>query len=154
MNGFDNYRGFEDLDEGLRKSTNLKEGLTCNDTKHNWFVCNKRYETVSALSEEDCNELIIDTLYNDFIEEGIIDEDYDIDKFCEDYEVNLAEAKYGMTEDYDGLKTRRGNILIRKANFVGELPFGYSVDEDGDLLNMRGRVVGEVKNKPDVDYTD
>lgn len=151
---FDNYEGFADLDEGLSKSTNLKEGLTCNDTKHNWFLCDERYETVSVLSEEDCNELITDTLYDDFIEEGIIDEDYDFDKFCEDYEVNLIEAKYGMTEDYDGLKTSDGNILIRKANFVGELPFGYSVDEDGDLLNKRGRVVGEVKNKPNVDYTD
>ena len=122
--------------------------LPTNNASHNWFLCDERYKSVSVLSEKECNELIADTLYEAFIDEGVIDEDYDFDKFCEDYEENLIEAKFGMTEERDGLKTGHGNIIIRKSSYIGELPFGYSVDEDGDLLNRHGNVIGHVKNEP------
>ena len=150
---FDNYKGFEDLDEGLRKSTKLKEGLTCNDTKHNWFLCSDRYETVEVLSEEQCNDLVIEAVYNAYVSEGIIDEDdetyWDEDKFYKDFESDIIEAKYGVTGSAKGLKTPdKDYIIIKDSNYVGKLPCGYYVDEDGDLLNRRGAVVGEVKNKP------
>ena len=156
---FDNYEGFEDLDEGLRKSTKLKEGLTSNDTKHNWFLCSDRYETVEVLSEEQCNDLVIESVYSAYVNEGIIDEDdetyWDEDKFYKDFESDIIEAKYGVTGSAKGLKTPdKDYIIIKDSNYVGKLPCGYYVDEDGDLLNRRGAIVGEVKNKPDVSHVD
>lgn len=122
--------------------------LSTNNTCYNWFLCDEGLRTVSVLSEKECNDLIIDTLYTAFVKEGIIDEDYDYDKFCEDYKDNLTEAKFGLTKERNGLETRSGNIIIRDASYIGELQFGYSVDEDGDLVNKQGRVVGHVKNEP------
>lgn len=137
----------------------LNEGLSSNDTKHNWFLCSDEYETVEVLPEDKCNDLVMETVYADFVDEGIIDEDdetyLDNNKFYEDFKNNIIEAKYGVTKRRKGLKTPYDDyIIIKDSDYVGKLPHGYYVDEEGDLINKRGGFVGEVENKPNVGYTD
>ena len=137
----------------------LNEGLSSNDTKHNWFLCSDEYKTVEVLPENQCNDLVMETVYNDYVDEGIIDEDdetyYDKDKFYKDFKSNIIEAKYGVTKRSKGLKTPYDDyIIIKDFDYVGKLPCGYYIDEEGDLLDRREKVVGEVKNKPNVNYTD
>lgn len=156
---FNDYEGFEDLDESSKEYTRVKEGLNSNDTKHNWFLCSDSYETVEVLPEDKCNSLVIGAVYDDYVREGIIDEDdetyWDEDKFYEDFKSDIIEAKYGVTKKETGLKTPSDDyIIIKDSNYVGKLPYGYYVDEDGDLLNKKEKVVGHVQNEPNVGYTD
>ena len=135
----------------------LNEGLSSNDTKHNWFLCSDEYETVEVLPEDKCNDLVMATVYDNCVEEGIIDEDdetyLDNNKFYRDFKSNIIEAKYGVTKRREGLKTPYDDyIIIKDSDYVGKLPCGYYVDEEGDLLDRRENVVGHVQNEPNVGY--
>lgn len=137
----------------------MSENLSTNDTKHNWFLCSDSYETVEVLPEDKCNSLVIGAVYDDYVREGIIDEDdetyWDENKFYEDFKSDIIEAKYGVTKKETGLKTPSDDyIIIKDSDYVGKLPYGYYVDEDGDLLNKKEKVVGHVQNEPNVGYTD
>ena len=146
-------------EDSMANNKLIKEGLDSNDTKHNWFLCSDRYETVEVLPENKCNDLVMESVYDAYVREGIIDEDdetyWDMNKFYKDFESDIIEAKYGVTKNRTGLKTPSDEyIIIKDSNYVGELPYGYYLDEDGDLLNRRKSVVGHVQNEPDVKDTN
>lgn len=137
----------------------LKEST---DKKYNWFLVNGR--TVAILPESKCDDMIEDFIIDMLFDEGIVEEqdedllDENPEKFYQKYDVKeqIRAAKYDLTSEDDGLEVSHGRyIIIKDADYEGDLPFGYYID-NGYLYNSSDDRVGILENastKPNTTFS-